>query len=72
MLNILDKTDFIAAPYHNFSYWVSLFVVGDDSPMSNVTGGWIDKTKDQINSFSHRLIAQWEPKVFYYRLWSNF
>lgn len=27
----------------------------------------MDKTKDQINSFSHRLIAQWEPKVFLLR-----
>lgn len=43
-----------------------MFVVGDDSRASNVTGGWMDKTKDQINSFSRRLIAQWEPKVFFY------
>lgn len=41
-----------------------MFAVGDDSPVSDVTGGWMDKTKDQINSFSHRLIAQWEPKGF--------
>lgn len=44
-----------------------MFVVGDDSPASNVTGGWMEKTKDQINSFSHRLIAQWEPEFFLLR-----
>lgn len=47
---------------------MSLFVVGVDSPASNVTGGWMDKTKDQINSFSPSLIAQWEPKVFLFLL----
>lgn len=54
------------------SLWASVFVVGDDSHVSNVTGGWMDKAKDQINSFSHCLIAHWEPKVFYYQPWSNF
>lgn len=52
---------------HRFSLWAYVFVVGEDSPAINVTGGWMDKTKDQINSFSHRLIAQWEPKVFLLR-----
>lgn len=37
---------------------VSLFVVGADSQVCSVTGGWIDKTKDQINSFSPGLIAR--------------
>lgn len=50
-----------------FSLLAAVFVVGDDSLVSNVTGGWMDKTKDQINSFSHRLNAQWEPKVFLLR-----
>lgn len=43
---------------------VSLFVVGADSQVCSVTGGWIDKTKDQINSFSPGLIARWESKLF--------
>lgn len=45
---------------------VSLFVVAVDSPVSKVTGGWMDKTKDQINSFSPSLIARWEPKLFFF------
>lgn len=41
-----------------------LIVARVDSLVSNVTGGWMDKTKDQINSFSYLLIAQWELKFF--------
>lgn len=43
-----------------------LFAVVDGSPVSNVTSGWMDKTKDQINSFSCCLIACWEPKRFFF------
>lgn len=52
---------------HHFSLWAFVSVLGDDSLVSDVTGGWMDKTKHQINSFSYRLIAQWEPKVFLLR-----
>lgn len=59
-----DKKSRFAVLNLHFPTWVSLIVVGVDSPASNVTGVWRDKTKDQIDSFSCRLIAQWEPKVF--------
>lgn len=41
-----------------------LFVVGVESLVCSVRGGWTDKTKDQINSFSLSLIARWESKLF--------
>lgn len=44
---------------------VSPFVVGADSQVCSLTGRWIDKTKDQINSFSPGLIARWDSKLFY-------
>lgn len=63
--HVLKSERSICSAGRLFSTWVSLFVVGVDSLVSNVTGGWMDKTKDEINSFSRRLIAQWEPKVFF-------
>lgn len=35
-----------------------------DSPVCSATGWWMDKTKDQINSFGPGLIARWESKLF--------
>lgn len=44
---------------------VPLCVLGADSQECSVTGGWIDKTKDQIDTFSPGLIARWESKLFF-------
>lgn len=52
---------------------VPLSVVGADSQECSVTGGWIDKTKDQIDTFSPGLIARWESKLFsffFFKLWA--
>lgn len=61
-----EKKDRFAVQSHHFPSWVCLIVARVDSLVSNVTGGWMDKTKDQINSFSYRLIAQWELKFFFF------
>lgn len=70
VVNRSDAKDHFPAKLHRFSSCdaVSLFVVAVDSPVSKVTGGWMDKTKDQINSFSPSLIARWEPKLFFFFL----
>lgn len=52
---------------------VTLFVPGADSLVSSATGGWMNKTKDQINSFGRGLIARWEAKLFslyFSKLWA--
>lgn len=58
---------------HAASDIVTLFVLGADSPVSSAAGGWMNKTKDQINSFGPGLIARWESKLFslsFSKLWA--
>lgn len=58
---------------HAASDIVTMFVLGADSPVSSAAGGWMNKTKDQINSFGPGLIAWWESKLFslfFSKLWA--